>query len=760
MRPPPFPKAKALIRFLTLLLAGLLVLGAWAQTPEPSATPTAQETPGPTPTSEPLKSEGELQNKLAEIEKRLQEVPPNEGTLLLESPGEPPASVTSLRKMEASLRRLITLREQLDKLKKDQVEVQAEIHQVTQGVLNVEKPYTVATLDKLQTELTLANERTSSAEMTVKAARTSLNSEQASLSEFEALRRRLLDRVERAKKNNKVSLDLERQLDDATAAVESSRVAVQLAQAEVDYGDAVIELGARRKELLELKLEALERRVRFTRDTLRDQVAQLEQARMDLSDKLSSVRDAINASSAKLQALHDDDIPDTEQDREIAAREAWVKTHQRKRTLTEKVLELNLARRELWERRFLISQGQAGPHASQWSDAAQGLEVRLDNNRETLSNELSELRIHLSALLSAGEDAESLDRWTSVQAQALVARQAVIEETLLEYNDTLSLARRLLAELSIKKGSTTVAQRGRQVLSAAVDFWNIELYTMGDRSVTVGKLFVAVMILLAGLTLVGRFSHFLGTRFLTRLPVEDSVKYNLERALYYFLVLMVFLFALHVVNIPLTIFTFLGGTLAIAVGFGAQNILNNFISGLILMMEKPIRVGDLIEVESTIGFVEKIGGRSTRVRIPTGIHVVLPNSVLLENRVINWTLTDQKIRTKVSVGVAYGTSSRKVIDLLTEVTRDVPSVNNTPLPVVIFDDFGDSSLNFTVHFWVTIKNPLDKLRVETEVRVHIEEALAEHDITIPFPQRDLNFNHPVPVKIVQEDENSNAEKDN
>jgi len=232
------------------------------------------------------------------------------------------------------------------------------------------------------------------------------------------------------------------------------------------------------------------------------------------------------------------------------------------------------------------------------------------------------------------------------------------------------------------------------------------------------------------------------------LMAVEYVLCNFVCFLRYVLILLLLFFCLQVVNIPLTIFKFLGGTLAIAVGFGATNILNNFISGLILMVERPVRTGDLIEVDDTLGVVEDIGARSTRVRIPTGIHVILPNSSLLENKVVNWTLQDHKIRAKVSVGVAYGSPTRQVIECITTAVSKVEMVNTSPPPIVTFDEFADSSLNFTVYFWVSVDSIMDRDRACTSVRLNIDDIFREHGINIPFPQRDLNFAEAVPVKLI------------
>ena len=512
-------------------------------------------------------------------------------------------------------------------------------------------------------------------------------------------------------------------------------------------------MAEKRQELLQLKIQLVQDSFRFSESTLQTQLDSLEADRDQATERLKSFKKSEEVSSQRLNTLLEDGIPDSEQVSEIAARQEWVTTHQRKRRLLEEKLEYILSRRDLWEWRYLTHQNQGSTNYSEWLESTRGLLNRLNKSRQVLDTELTQIRGTLSGLLNNEEESEQeLDRWREIQIQALVNRQKAIEDLLAYHKETASLAKRLQAELTLQDQQRSLGERAGDAWGTLVDFWNIELYTMGDSAVTVGKLCVAVTVLILGLGFVGRFTKFLSARLIRVLPIRENVKANLERFLRYFLILLVFLFSLHVVNIPLTIFTFLGGTLAIAVGFGAQNILNNFISGLILMVERPVRAGDMVEVDDTLGVVEEIGARSTRVRIPTGIHVILPNSVLLENKVVNWTLEDSRIRTKVSVGVAYGSSPQQVIDLVSQAANDVNEVLKNPGPIVTFDDFADSSLNFTVHFWVAVATPMDRDRVCTKVRIHIDELFKEHNISIPFPQRDLNFHEPVPVRIVSEKE--------
>ncbi|MCJ7754955.1 MAG: mechanosensitive ion channel, partial [Thermoanaerobaculales bacterium] len=177
------------------------------------------------------------------------------------------------------------------------------------------------------------------------------------------------------------------------------------------------------------------------------------------------------------------------------------------------------------------------------------------------------------------------------------------------------------------------------------------------------------------------------------------------------------------------------GALGVGIGFGLQNVVNNFVSGLILLFERPIRVGDRVEISQLSGVVTDIGMRASIVRTWQGAEVIVPNANLISSEVINWTLSDESHRMEISVGVAYGTDPQTVIDLLVLVAVGHPDVFRDPEPVALFLGFGESSLDFELRAWTGG----DFVRVASELRVAINTALAEAGIEIPFPQRDLHL---------------------
>ncbi len=278
--------------------------------------------------------------------------------------------------------------------------------------------------------------------------------------------------------------------------------------------------------------------------------------------------------------------------------------------------------------------------------------------------------------------------------------------------------------------------------------WNQPLFQFGDgTTLTVSLLVIALLVFVFGLLASGLISKLVGRR-LSRLDIAPDNVAILRRLIYIFLVLITTLLALSLLNVPITHFTFISGALAVGVGFGAQNIINNFISGWILMSERPVRIGDFIEIEQSRGMVEHIGNRSTRIRRIDGVHIMVPNSQLLEQVLINWTLVDRNIRTSVLIGVAYGSPVRLVEKLIYQAIGEIDDILREPAPVVAFSDFGDNSLVFETLFWCRIVSGERELRmVRSDLRFRVDELFRENDITIAFPQRDVHLDSLGPIEI-------------
>jgi small-conductance mechanosensitive channel len=286
-------------------------------------------------------------------------------------------------------------------------------------------------------------------------------------------------------------------------------------------------------------------------------------------------------------------------------------------------------------------------------------------------------------------------------------------------------------------------------------FLDYTLFTSpGGQAVTAGQIVEVLLLLVVGY-FASRFVGYLLGRRLATTALRPDVIQVLKRVAVIAILVLVVLTALTLLGIPLTAFAFATGAIAIGVGFGAQNIINNFISGWILMAERPIRIGDMIELEDGNGTVEVIGTRSTRIRRVDGVHMLVPNSLLLERTVVNWTLIDLELRSVVRVGVAYGSPVKLVAELIMQAITEESEVKAMPKPTVIFEDFGDNALIFDAYFWADVGGERLLRQIRSSIRFRITELFEEHGIVIAFPQRDVHFDAtaPVPVRVLADDRN-------
>ena len=205
----------------------------------------------------------------------------------------------------------------------------------------------------------------------------------------------------------------------------------------------------------------------------------------------------------------------------------------------------------------------------------------------------------------------------------------------------------------------------------------------------------------------------------------------------YTLVTIGIFLAVGAAGMPLDQMTIIFGAFSVGIGFGLQNIFNNLVSGIILLFERPIQIGDVVEVEELLGTVKSMGIRSSNVRTFDGAEVIVPNGQLISNEVTNWTLSDKRRRIEIISGVAYGSDVHKVQELFLKLLDDHPDVMEDPEPVVYFYNMGESSLDFRILFWTN--NFDDWLRIRSEVIFKIHDVLYEEGIVIPFPQRDLHI---------------------
>ncbi|WP_459943024.1 mechanosensitive ion channel domain-containing protein [Deferrisoma palaeochoriense] len=260
--------------------------------------------------------------------------------------------------------------------------------------------------------------------------------------------------------------------------------------------------------------------------------------------------------------------------------------------------------------------------------------------------------------------------------------------------------------------------------------------TVGNTRISLGLVAGAAVVLYGALLTSWLLQGLLESEVYPRRAVDRGTGLSINRLIHYALVLMGFLVALSTLGFELRNLTILAGAFGIGIGFGLQTIVNNFVSGLILLFERPIKVGDVVQIDGEWAIVRKLGLRATVVETFDQSEVIVPNADLVSGRVTNWTLSTRMVRVVVPVGVAYGSDVEKVMEILREVADEHPQVRRDPPPQVLFLAFGESSLDFELRVWVGDVD--DRLRVRSELHRAIDRKFREAGVEIPFPQRDLH----------------------
>jgi small-conductance mechanosensitive channel len=427
-------------------------------------------------------------------------------------------------------------------------------------------------------------------------------------------------------------------------------------------------------------------------------------------------------------------------DRQIANLTLAVLTAQRERLVEmSKVEEL---------RRQVLTANAAEDEMRQWAEANREAIDELDKERrlreiETLKSrkELQDLQARLSRVTSAEERAAP---WVLDRVRRLTAWVALSERELGEIDALRTERARLKEELGARVSSFSWRDAWTTTRENIVAAWNYEVFSVQDQPIRVKTLLAVVLLVAIGHWVSRKTSDVIGRTVFHRMGMNVGRRAAWQTLSFYLLFLIVLLAAFNLFHLSLTQFSVFSGALAVGIGFGSQNLIGNFISGIILLVERPVNQGDVIEIDGEQVTVERLGPRSTIVRSFDNTHVILPNSRLLEQPVTNLTLSDDIVRSRIRVGVAYGSATREVERVMHEVMLSLEEVRRDPDPQVRFQDFGDSALIFDALFWSSIR---DRREVESELRHRLAEALEKNGIVMAFPQRDVHLSTSTPLQV-------------
>jgi small-conductance mechanosensitive channel len=281
---------------------------------------------------------------------------------------------------------------------------------------------------------------------------------------------------------------------------------------------------------------------------------------------------------------------------------------------------------------------------------------------------------------------------------------------------------------------------------AISSIFQYQLFEINRTPITLFSMVMFVFLIAAFFVFSRVLNRGLRRKIFPRFQLDLGMQHTFSRITHYVIMLVGTLVAFQFMGIDLSGLTMIFGLLSVGIGFGLQNVASNFVSGLILLFERPIRVGDRVTVGDTEGDVMAINMRATHIRSLDNITIIVPNSEFIASEVINWSHGDPKIRLNIEVGVSYGSDLELVIKALQEAAAEHPEVLKSPEPLVLLREFGDSSWNMSLRAW--IGRPEGHHVTRSEINGAIVRKFREYGIEIPFPQRDLHVRSPLPVPFV------------
>jgi len=550
------------------------------------------------------------------------------------------------------------------------------------------------------------------------------------------------------------------------------RIDLELAHADLDR---TILLAQRRLTSIQLSSnlktwQYFDHRFVFSRDDLKAVTSRSDKKILELRQKEAAASANINQllSQAKQAKLELDKIEATTQSSAeviAGAKQKWLKLDSTAAALRvnreniRALIDIEASRIKIWNLRHEIrSTERSNDKLKAAQEELDGFKRRLDQGLQYLSgiaDEKAQMLVTLKEQGIASDTKPEQDFYDELVKQVNLQMEDV-QLTHLEANRFGQLLTISEAELAHWLDSKNLVERAKKigvfVKTLASDIWHFELLAVDDtmlidgreiktkRSVTVGKSLGALAILLVGFSLLSTLIRRTLALAVSKGNLNASRSVIMGRWLTFIAGITLILTAFNLVEIPLSAFAFFGGALAIGVGFGTQNLLKNLISGVMLLVEKPVRIGDMVEVDGVSGTVTSIGIRFSTLHSAHGTDTLIPNSVLVEQKLVNWTYSTADVRREIKVTVGYGSDVSVVTDLMLKACEQETNILETPPPVVTLDDFGDNGLLFNLQVWLALQKGNNVAVTLSQLRMSILAAFREAGIELPYPQRVVHLN--------------------
>jgi small-conductance mechanosensitive channel len=623
------------------------------------------------------------------------------------------------------------------------------------------------------------------------AVKTRLGSHEASLANFERLLGNVV--VETRSAEDAVSKQIvavQNAAADAAAAakwrLESARIKARLMAARASYLQASCEayrerIAASKADLalVERKIAAANPNTRFAEEDLARIDKLAKERKSNLDKELASVSKRLKSAFAlRAQAQETlEGLPANaagEKDAgalelakfRVEVADSRIESLQSVSEQLESLIQLENIGSKAYRERYTLMTSSVSEERKGALEAIGILAARLSAWLTVMDNELATCWADLSAIESrASSIAVGDQRFPLVNDQraAQSEKLAMIQRVRQAVDTQRKLIQRWINDHTPKTGEAgllvRVSSLGDKAWDAVKKIWSFEVMTFEDKvevdgqtitgkiPVSLGMLLRALLFFFIGYWIASRVANRIQSTIVTRGHIAEAQARTLRNWAMIVVGVALVLGTLSFLNIPLTVFAFFGGALAIGIGFGTQTLIKNFISGIIVLAERKVRVGDVLDVDGIVGTVVEVNTRSSIIRSADDVETMIPNSLFLENRVTNWTLSSSKIRRSLRVGVTYGTDPRAVMDILTECAGRHGRICKEPAPFAVFEEFGDNALIFLLYFWVELGPHASPMIVTSDVRLMIEKRFAEAGVGVPFPQRDMHLTADKPIQV-------------
>jgi small-conductance mechanosensitive channel len=622
-------------------------------------------------------------------------------------------------------------------------------------------PYSAVQVDALRDEIDGLQEKLAAAEASYRANQTELQDLHAQLKARAAVARRAdepplgtrtLAQEEQAQGEREMARLLERiaEVEIALTALDQQRLTLHIAalRGRVEDMQAVVTRVLPHQQLSPQELAAQRQRVRREGERLAGEIHQTTRR----TSQFRAARDRLNGEAGT-------------SGRQAAYLDVAIKTDNAVLKGLDLLQLLNGVSGDIWEKRYVLLTSADPDQGRAALESLKELRQKLADWRslsrtrqDTLQTEIRAQRIRVDNLAGDGGDLErEKDILNLLLRQTAMDERVELAAARLEKQVSRWLAD--FAEPADLSGRDRVLRIRDQVAALLKRIWQQELFVAEDVSevdgrqvsvkygVTVGKSVGILVVFVVAYWLLAVISRFIQHQLVRWFKVSPQLASVLRRWSMIGLSLALVVLLLNLARIPLSVFAFLGGALAIGVGFGAQTIIKNFISGLIVLFERKVRVGDVVELGGVAGHVTAVDLRATTVLGFNGVEALIPNANFIENQVVNWTYSNRRVRRELTVDIAYGSDVRQAEALFLAAAAEHAWVLRDPAPEVFFDGFGDSALKVVLVYWVEFDGAKGPRRVDSDLRHDLYGRLAAAGISIPFPQREVRVSLAQPLVV-------------